>query len=506
MRAAWGSMNDISSGTRSRMGPLAASCLAALIGACSGESDTRPPPRAADEVPKPRHSSVIAVPIEVDTAILRRAVENAVPHQLWTIEQHSSRCVRPKQVKVFGAKVKVTPPISCTIVGAVTRGPIRLRGEGRDIIADMPIHARISARDVGGLLKGETAMGSAMAHARIRLDMGPDWRPRGTVRLGYAWTTPPGIDFLGQRITFTDNVDEKLAPLLRKLETELPRELARANPRTQVEHLWRQAFTAIELNAENPPVWMRLTPQKLRYGGYALYGQQLRLNLGLDALTETFVGRRPADPKPTPLPPLERAETADRLHFFIPVVADYAELEPVILRALTKRARRQFDLPGIGAVRARFDKITAYGTVGNKIAVGVTLAVKPDAVDVGETHGLIWLVARPVNVPNSARIQFQELAVSGDTDGVGGDLLIKLGSSPALANEIAGSLTQNFTHDLDKLLGKIKRAIEDKQTGDFRIRAQIEQFQTGEIGAYGQGLYLPVNVEGRATIDYRPRG
>lgn len=479
--------------------------LVGLASGCSGSGEVKPPPRAEDAVPKPTQSSLLAVPIDLDTEVVRRAVENAVPRQLWTIEQHSPRCVKPRQVKLFGAKLKVTPPISCTIVGVVTRGAIRLRGQGRDIIADMPITARISARDIGGLLKGETATGSAMAHARIRLDLGADWNPRGTVKLGYDWTKAPGIDFLGQRITFTEKADEKLAPVLRKLETDLPRELARTNLRRQVEGLWRQGFTAIELNAEKPPVWMRLTPQKLRYGGYEMRGQKLQLNLGLDAITETFVGQRPADPTPTSLPPLERAETVDRLRFFIPVVADYAELEPVILRALTKRSKRPFDLPGIGTVCARFDKVVLYGTTGGKIAVGVTLAAKPEALNVGETHGLIWITARPINAPGSARVAFDQLSVSGDTDGMGGDLLIKLGSSPAFSNEIAGSLTQNFTHDLDKLLDKIKRAIERKQTGDFTIRARIEQVQTGKIEAYGAGLYLPVNVAGSAGIDYRPR-
>jgi hypothetical protein len=58
-----------------------------------------------------------------------------------------------------------------------------LRGEGREIIATLPIQARISARDVGGLLKGETATGAARVQARITIDLDRDWQPRGTVKL-----------------------------------------------------------------------------------------------------------------------------------------------------------------------------------------------------------------------------------------------------------------------------------------------------------------------------------
>ena len=176
--------------------------MAVLLTGCSGGGDTKPPERATDLAPTPQDSSVIVVPIAADPKSLSLLLEEAVPRRLWSINQHSSRCVAPQKVKIFGAKLKVTPPISCTIQGQVTRGAIRLHGAGKDIVADIPIQATIHARDIGGVLKGETATGSAMVRAHIALDIRPDWTPVGTVRLSYDWTTPPGIDFLGQRMAF----------------------------------------------------------------------------------------------------------------------------------------------------------------------------------------------------------------------------------------------------------------------------------------------------------------
>ena len=482
---------------------LAAGLLAGALGGCSDRT-AEAPPRSDDPIPAPGRASLLSIPVDIDIRSLTRVIETSLPRDLWTIEQRSPRCVPPQEVKVFGQNLKVTPPISCTIRGVVTRGAIRLRGSGRDIVADVPIQARIGAYDVGGLLKGKTATGSAIAHATIRLSFRPDWSPVATVHLDHDWVKAPGIDFLGQRITFTDQADAKLAPVIRRLEQTLPAELARMNVRAQVAALWREGFTAIELNRENPPVWMRLTPQQLRYGGYEIRGQQLRLNLGLDAVTETFVGDRPQDTKPTPLPPLAPIGQDQRLRFHVPVVADYKQLEPVILRALQKRAQEPFVLPGAGSVRARFDQVVAYGTRGNKIAIGVTLAASAASVQAGETRGVIWLVARPVNAANSAVVQFEDLTISGDTDGVGGDLLLQLGRSGAISSAIAASLTQNFSRDLDELLGKIRRAIADKQAGQFVIRARIDRFETGRIAAYGQGLYLPVDLEGQASVTFRP--
>src|SRR3546814_4992207 len=145
-----------------------------------------------------------------------------------------------------------------------------------------------------------------------------------------------------------------LPPVGRDLERSLPRELARLNVRSKRDILWRQAFTPSDLNAENPPVWARITPGALSYAGYTLDGKRLRLNVTLEAATETFVGPRPADPAATPLPPMTRSSDAGRLRFFIPIVADYAQLEPVILRALVRSEERRVGKEWVSTCSSRW--------------------------------------------------------------------------------------------------------------------------------------------------------
>ncbi|MPT47229.1 MAG: DUF4403 family protein [Sphingobium sp.] len=475
-----------------------------LLAACGKKEQIEPPVRSSDKAPVPQYSSTIALPIEADQKILITMLEQEIPRTLWTINQHSSRCVAPQKVKILGKQLNVTPPISCTIIGEVTRGPIRLRGSGKEIIADIPLHATISARDVGGILKGETATGVAMARAYVTLDIRPDWTPTGTVRLHYDWKEAPGIDFLGQRITFTDQADEKLQPIRRRLEQQLPRELSKINFRPQIEQVWQQSFTSLLLNEKNPPVWMRLTPERLIYEDYALGGGKLRLKLALQAKTETFIGDRPQKTDAAALPPLAKGKTDGKLNFFIPVLADYAQLEPVILKALVKRSARPFNLPVLGSVAARFEEITAYGTHGGHIAVGIRLAAWPVSGNVKETKGLVWLTARPFNAAGSPKIEFHDMKVAGDSDGIGGDLLLQLVSDPVISAEIGSSLTQNFSNDLDKLLVKIRGAIGAVREGDFVMNGVISDYQLGEVKAYGNGLYLPVQVKGNAKAHYRP--
>jgi hypothetical protein len=479
--------------------------MTAALSGCDRQNDVEAPPRATDKAPSPTQKSLIAVPINASTASLKQALERAVPKTLWTINRRERACVKPQQVKVFGKKVKVTPPIACTIVGQVTRGPLRLRGEGAEIVVDMPLHATIAARDVGGVLKGETATGAAMAHARVRIDLLPDWRTQGKARISYGWTKAPGIDFLGKRITFTDEADAKLKPVVRDVEREVNREIAKIDIRKQAADVWRQSFTALELNRENPPVWMRVTPQRILYGGYRIEGQRMNLNLGLEAITETFVSGRPDDPTPTPLPRLVRETPKPHLDVRVPVIADYAILQPVVDRALAKRATRPFVLPKLGPMMVKFGKSTIYGADGGRIAVGVDVEAKLEVRSGAPTRGRIWMTAIPANKPGSAEVHFTDLVINGDTDGVGGDLLIVLGRSEGFAPLIAEALTQNFANDLGKLQGKIKRAVDQRREGAFMIRTRLDSFEIGEIKAYGNGLYLPVRMVGGASVDYRPR-
>lgn len=483
----------------------AAILFAATLSGCDpAKGGDEAPPRSTDTAPTPSQRTLIAVPINANIAPLKAELERAVPRTLWTINRREKACVPPQRVKVFGKKVKVTPAIPCTIVGQVARGALRLRGEGNEIVVDMPINARISARDVGGVLKGETATGSAMAHARIRVDMASDWRLQGKARITYGWTKAPGIDFLGKRITFTDEADAKLKPVIASVEREVNREIGKINLRAQAADIWRQSFAVIELNHDNPPVWMRVTPQRILYGGYRLNGQRIDLNLGIEGVTETFVADRPEAPKPTPLPKLVRETPRPHLDVRVPVIADYAPLQPVIDRALAKRATRPFVLPKLGPMQVAFGKSTVYGTTGGKIAVGVDVDARLEARSGKPTHGRIWMTALPVNAPESAEVRFSELAINGDTDGIGGDLLVLLGQSPEFAPLIADALTQNFTRDLEELQGKIRRAVDQRREGAFVIRTRIDGFETGEIKAYGNGLYLPVRMTGSASVDYRP--
>jgi len=489
--------------------------LALLLAACS--RDTGDIPRRVDTAPDmPRQSSTIVVPVSAKLADLAAEINRATPQTLWAIDKREEACVPAQRItacaikredgscRIGIKKLKVTPNLSCRIVGQAVRGPIALSGNGSVLTLTLPVRATVSAQDIGHLIKRETATGAANVRATVKLSLTRDWTPTATVRIAYDWTNPPGIDILGKRVVFVDKADAKLKGVIAGLERSLPAQLAKLHVRDKLAMAWRQGFTVLQLNREKPPVWMRTTPQALGFGGYRVRGGDLLLDVQAKTLTETFVGDRPNDPKPTALPPLASSLGQQGLAFNIPVLAQFDQLEPVVLRALEKRAAKGITLPKLGAVDAQFGKVTIYATEGGRLAVGIRVKATLHSGLIGETHGEVWLSGLPVNAPNSERIGIEDLKIATRTNSKAINLLIALFNDPVTLEAIRTALTEDFAKDYAKVLTAARTAIASRREGDILMSAAITKVTHGKITVTGQGLFLPVQAYGTASIAYRP--
>ena len=468
-----------------------------LLAACGRDASNPAPPRVSAPIEIPVESSAIAVPISAQLIDLQKAAERAVPATLATIDEQKSDCASVKVIK----KIK----ISCRLVGSVTRGPVKVGGSGNVLTIAMPVAATVSAREVAKVLN-ETATAAAIVTARVRLVSIGDWQPVAKADISYVWTKEPGVDFLGKRLTFASKADPVLAKLLAKIEAELPKRIAGLHPRERLADAWTKGFTAISINAKNPPVWMRVTPRQMQFRGYDIARGKLTLNLGLLADIETFVGPRPDNPAPTPLPPpaVAAIAPASGFHFHAPVVADYAELEPVLAKALGKLARKPMTLPGIGAVDPEFGEVTMYATTGSRLAIGLKMRVATPGKWI-DARGTVWATGQPYNEPGSKVVRVRDLRIEGEANSPSFRLLLAVARSPAVTNTLSEALSQNFTNDFDKLMVKAGAAIAEKRLGDFVLAARIDDAKNGVVYPAGQGLYMPVDARGTAALRYAPR-
>lgn len=501
-------------------------CAAAFLGGCDKQAGNPAPPRIDTAAELPKQTSTIIVPLNIDIGGLEAKLNRSAPTRLWAINQYEPKCIPAQRVticpvhkkkckgkacknvdcKIGFKRTKVTPDVACTIVGHVNRGRIRLSGRGDLLTVTMPVTAVVSARDVGGVVKRETANASANVRAHVRISIADNWSPRAKVNIAYDWREPPGINFLGKRVRFVRKADTELAKVIAGLERDLSREIARVQTRAIVEGAWKEGFATIMLNRERPPAWMRVTPQKLGFGGYRINGKQLMMTLSAEAVTETFIGNRPEKPNVTPLPPPTRLAGDHGLRFHIPVLADYRELEPVILRALKKLAAKGIALDQVGPVKVDFKKVTVYATDGGRIAVGIEANADVIRSPLKGTSGVVWLSAIPYNEANSEVVNVRDLRIAGTTDREAVNLLFALFEDPEVLAEISKALVADFNKDYEKVLLAAKKTIAMRREGDFTLSAEVNEVSHGTVIATGQGLFLPVDVTGKANIRYTPNG
>lgn len=460
------------------------------------------PPRAAPTTLPPPPPSSIALPVHLPLALLQKAINKAVPGTLWTIDEPGRVCVPAARIKLFDSKLKITPDLKCQIVGNVVRGPIGLSGRGSVIDVRMPLSAVVEARDIGGIIKKETATATAIVTARLRPALTPEGRLTARIQLTYDWQKEPGVTLMGQRIRFTEKIDRKLAPVLAKAEVALTRELANSAIKDQLDKIWRQGFTVEEINKRNPAAWLRLTPQQLAVGRIAVEGKTLRIDAMLQAIAELKLGTAPARPQPVPLPAIKPAGKAAGLVLHTAVMADYATLEPVIGKALAKLSAKGINVPDYGRVAVQFGQPTLYATDGGRLALGLDIAARGPR-QLLDTRGRVWLTARAETAPNSERVLIRDLQLVTDhADGVQLPLLVAVAVADPVRLVVEQSLAQDFSRDYAKLMVKIDKALTAVKIGDFRLQAELPDIRHGKVLALGQGLYLPVEARGQARIDY----
>jgi hypothetical protein len=495
--------------SRRSLALLVAALLLAAVGAAwlllrkTGEAIiSQPPPRAAAApLPQPA-TSQIALPVRVPLALLERAVNEAVPTLLWQVDQPSNVCVKAGRVKLLGKQVKLTPDVKCRIIGAVSRGRIRLSGKGNSLHLEMPVSARLEARDVGGVIKRKGTRASALITANMIPELRPDGRLTAHLQLTYDWTQEPSVSVLGQQIRLTEKADEKLAPILAKAQAELPRRLAALPVRSRLETLWREGFLVESINRRNPPAWLRLTPKALALDGMRVERGALRIDVQLGALAEVVLGAAPVAAAPTPLPAIGRSTGRNSLVLHSAVLADPATLQAPIDRALAKVAARGVLVPEAGRITVGFGPSQLYATTGGKLALGLKIKARGPR-ELLDTEGQLWLTARPETQAGSERMTVRELTLFATEDADAQlPLLVAVAQSEDVRAALEEALAQDFTRDYTKLLGKIETALAAVKIGDFRLAVQLQAIAHGRAQVLGQSLYLPVEARGTARLDY----
>ena len=131
---------------------------------------------------------------------------------------------------------------------------------------------------------------------------------------------------------------------------------------------WQQAFEPIKL-ADEPQVWLQLTPQSAAFAGVRADAKVLSGSLELSGSAETFLGQAPPVVTPTPLPPLGTDVAAPgSFDVILPVRIGYDMLRDKIMQVIAAEAPK-----GEQTIR----EVQIYPSSG-KLVVGLRVAKSSD--------------------------------------------------------------------------------------------------------------------------------
>ena len=265
------------------------------------------------------------IPIKVDLDEIERKLQSGIPEVLADLNHGRQVCIPAEWVewdypcfrgwKIYRCtgKTKITPDIECEITGWVRRdGKLSVKGRENKIVLSLPVHARVSAKDVGGIVKSATAEARATVTAEAMVGIGEDWEPYLDIDLSLAWNQRPEMKLFNLiTITCASLVEPYIARYMADIEQRVAREaLADLNIRGVVEEVWRRLHEPL-IVGDNPRISIVFTPRSVKVSSIDIVDNIVEVALSLGGEIGAYVGEDVPVPAITPLPRLSLSQTDD---------------------------------------------------------------------------------------------------------------------------------------------------------------------------------------------------
>jgi hypothetical protein len=457
-------------------------CSLTVLVATSALADSKPP-LAPDTPPPVITTSAISASVQFSLSALDRALEKKVPRRLASIDDTGRSCW---QRRILGRMIH----IDCEYSGYIDRtGPILLRAEDGQLNAAIPLFGTVSGEGIGRfarLLHG-TGEGQFTVYATARPRLRPDWSVSLDMKEGFRWREPPILEILGFHIDLTRYIDPRIREQMSRIQRDATASVNAANIRGKAETAWRQAFATVQI-LDNPPIWLKTTPQAVAFSGTRASGDILEGSLQISGAIETAIGGQPAPSSPTPLPALGN-EVSDPGEFavIIPMTIGYDQIRQKISDALAARTEG-------GAVGIQ--DVTIYPSSG-KIVAGLHL--KPESA--GSDGSWLYVTATPQVDAGSQTLQFDFGAIP-DAAAPAGSPLATLINDPTLIQNLKQQVQVAFQTEWKNALASASARLTRPLADGFRSEGHLTSADLSRVSLLPEALRIDLRATGTLKIIY----
>ncbi|SDS97981.1 DUF4403 family protein [Bradyrhizobium canariense] len=460
---------------------FARGCVAALGFACfaSGALAADKPPLSPDTATPFTTTSRISATIEFGLPALASAIEEDIPRRLATIDERIS-CVH-RRVLVFRVNA------NCDVSGFVERsGPVSLYGRGDHVYGSVPIYGAIEGQGANRFtarIHGETEA-SATIEAEARPQLRRDWSLDLNFSDGFHWSEPPILHVLGRDIPLAKYAEPRIRTQLAHVRSRALAAARRLDLHDKAATAWQHAFEPIKL-ADDPQIWLQLTPQNAAFAGVRANAKVLSGSLELSGSAETVVGQAPPAVTPTTLPPLGTDVAAPgTFDVILPVRINYDTLRDKIMQV-------------VGAAKGEnvIREVQVYPSAG-KLVIGLRVAKASEA---DPTAGEWVYLSGALNVDTDKQtVQLSDLAVQGTP---ASDIGAMLGNN-ALLEQLKEQANVSYGVAYQNLLNAANERLTRPLKNGYRMEGHLTSAKLDKVWLLADGLSIALRASGELKILY----
>lgn len=320
------------------------------------------PPLSPDPPTPLATISRVSATIEFGLPALAKAIEQGIPQRLATIDERVN-CVH-RRVLMFRVNA------NCDVFGFVNRtGGVSLYGRGDRVYGAVSIYGAAEGQGANRFtsrIRGETEA-RATIEAEARPALRKDWSLDLNFSDSFHWSEAPYLHVLGREVDLAPYVEPRIRSQLARVRSRALAAAKKLNLRDKATAAWAKAFEPVKL-ADEPPVWLQVTPQAAAFAGVRANDKMLSGSLELSGSAVTSIGQQGASVTPTSLPPLGTDVTAPgTFDVILPVRLGYDAIKDKISQAIA----------ALPAQDSALREVQVYPSAG-KLVIGLRLAKTSD--------------------------------------------------------------------------------------------------------------------------------
>ncbi len=144
-----------------------------------------------------------------------------------------------------------------------------------------------------------------------RLSIDQNWKINtSTTPNGYKWISEPKVKIGFFELPITSIIEKIMDRELPNVVKTVDGEVGKINLKPQVETAWKAVQEPFLIN-ETYQAWLKVTPQDIMMTPISNKGRNVRVGIGMTAVTETFLGNKPTSAVMATLPALKIQDKLD---------------------------------------------------------------------------------------------------------------------------------------------------------------------------------------------------